>query len=114
MRLQQTFKFWFGSPALRRVKAKLMAAADDRYRLSLDADRAQQKGRKMAVPVMNGSLGMNGGLGRSLGRTAGARLVEPCYSGGRLTSRRLALGFGFGPRPPSAAIAVVTRRGAVL
>jgi hypothetical protein len=30
---------------------------------SLDADRAEQKGRKMAVPVMNSSLGMNDRLG---------------------------------------------------
>src|ERR1700730_2107239 len=69
--------------------------------LSLDADRSEQKGRKMAVPVMNGRRGMNGRLdmSSSLGRTAGAGLVEPRYSGGRLTPRRLALGFGFGPRP---------------
>src|SRR3984893_5665590 len=84
--------------------------------LSLDADRSEQKGRKMAVPVMNGRLGMNGRLdmSSSLGRTAGAGLVEPRYSGGRLTPRRLALGFGFGPRPPSAAIALLTQRGGVL
>jgi hypothetical protein len=84
---------------------------------SLDADRAEQKGRKMAVPVMNDRLGMNERLGMrrsSLGRTAGARLVEPCYSGGWLTPRRLAFGFGFGPWPPSSAVAVLTRRGAFL
>jgi hypothetical protein len=87
-----------------------------RYRLSLDADRAEQKGRKMAVPVINGRLGMNGRLNMSssLRRTAGAGLIEPGYSGGRLTPRRLAFGFGFGSWPPSAAIAVLTRRGAFL
>jgi hypothetical protein len=99
----------------RRAKGKLMAAADEN-RLSLDADRAEQKGRKMAVPVMNDRLGMNGrfDMSSSLGRAAGAGLVEPCYSGGWLTSRRLAVGFGFGPWPPSAAVAVLTRRGAFL
>src|SRR5258708_12561293 len=47
--------------------------------LSLDADRAEQKGRKMAVPFMNGRLGITGRLylTRLLGPPAGRRPPPP-------------------------------------